>query len=95
MLAGQVEKALAAARNRPQIKTSISSQDQAVPRYSHAFDFAVQLVSETPDGRDVTPAALRAALLERVLRLSDQELIEACGLYDTHEVDPPAPEMDV
>jgi hypothetical protein len=57
-----------------------------MPRYSHAFVFAVEVISETSDGSDVTPAELRAALLERIQRLSEAELAEACGLYDSYEI---------
>lgn len=56
-----------------------------MPRYNHAFDFAFEVISDREDGEDVTPAMLREALLKRVNNLSDQDLDEACGLYDTHE----------
>jgi hypothetical protein len=55
------------------------------PRYSHAYDFAFEVKTDKPH-RQVTPAELRAALLERATRISDAELLEACGPpYDTTE----------
>ena len=56
-------------------------------RFNHAFDFVVQVVSNKEDASAVTPSQLRAALIERAQRLSDEELKEACGLYDTYEMD--------
>ena len=58
-----------------------------MPRYSHAYDFAFEVTSETEDGSDVTPAMLRAALIDRAARIPDTEIPEACGRYDTHELD--------
>lgn len=58
-----------------------------MPRFNHAYDFAFEVVSDRADAEDVTPAMLRAALLERVNRLTDAELNEACGFWDTYEID--------
>lgn len=54
-------------------------------RFNHAFDFAFEVITDLPVD-DVTPAMLRAALLERVNRLSDAELDEACGCFDSFEM---------
>lgn len=56
-------------------------------RFSHLYDLAFSLESSTNDGSDVTPAMLRAALSRRIKSLPDDELFEACGLYDTDEVE--------
>ncbi len=53
---------------------------------SHAFDFAFSVNSERADASDVTPAVLRAALIRRAAALSDEELREGCGRFDTAEV---------
>lgn len=54
----------------------------AKPTYNHAFDFAFEVKTDkSPD--EVTGAELRAELLARVSSLSDAELVEACGCYDT------------
>lgn len=54
-------------------------------KYNHAFDFAVEVISNREDREDVTAAQLRAALIKRANTLSDDEILEACGCYDTHE----------
>lgn len=53
-------------------------------KFNHAFDFAFEVKTDN-EADDVTAAELRAALLERANRLTDAELIEACGCYDTLE----------
>jgi len=55
--------------------------------YSHAYDIAFELISHEPDGSDVTPAMLRAALMRRMADLdANNEWREAVGApYDTHE----------
>lgn len=60
-------------------------------RYNHAFDFACEVVSdyevawEDPD----MVGKLRGALLERLLRLDDIELRDACNCFDSMEEDEP------
>ena len=55
-----------------------------MPRFNHAFDFAFEVKTDhQPD--EVTADELRAALLERANRLSDHEIREACGCFDTME----------
>lgn len=54
--------------------------------FNHAFDFAFEVISDDEEAEDVTPAMLREALLKRVNTLSDRELVEACGRYDTMEM---------
>jgi hypothetical protein len=52
------------------------------------FDVAFSLDSGTEDGSDVTPAMLRAALLQRIADLDQRDGIEwgeACGLCDTYK----------
>jgi hypothetical protein len=57
--------------------------------YNHAYTLAFEVAgSKDESGEDVTGAQLRAALLERLSRLSDEELVEACEApYDTFEED--------
>jgi len=57
-----------------------------MPRYSHAYDFAFELNSNHPDGDDVTPAMIREALLKRAISIDDAEIVEACNLFDTYEI---------
>lgn len=56
-----------------------------MPKFNHAYDFAFEVISSDEDGNDVTAPMLREALLERAKRISDDELLEACGRFDTHE----------
>lgn len=53
--------------------------------FSHAFDFAFEVESAHRDASDVTAGMLRAALISRASNLSDDELLEACGRFDTAE----------
>jgi hypothetical protein len=56
-------------------------------KYNHAYTFGFEVPGSTDEtGEDVTGAQLREALLERVNRLSDEEMVEACEApYDTFE----------
>lgn len=61
-------------------------------RYNHAYDIAFSVVSNDPEGRDVTPAMFRAALLKRVSELDAEERFggweQACGApFDTYQED--------
>jgi len=56
-------------------------------KFNHAYDFAFELISNDESAEDVTPAMLRSALMERINRISDAELEEACGLFDTFKVE--------
>lgn len=51
--------------------------------FSHAFDFAFELGSREQDAADVAPETLRAALSPRASALSAEELLDACGRFDT------------
>ena len=64
-------------------------------QYDHAYTIAFSLVSNDPDGADVTNEMLMAAILKRLhdLAVSTQQpggkcLADACGApYDTFEVE--------
>lgn len=58
-----------------------------MPRFNHAYDFAFEVISYDEYANDVTPHMLREALLARVHRLNDEQLVDACGLYDTFAVE--------
>jgi hypothetical protein len=54
--------------------------------HDHAFDIAFSLRSNTADGSDVRASHIRAALLERLASLTDDELLEATGTpFDSYE----------
>ena len=54
-------------------------------KFNHAYDFAFEVISDRDDAEDVTAPMLRAALLERVNRLTDDELLEAASWFDSYE----------
>ena len=56
-----------------------------MPKYNHAYDIAFEVISDRDDAEDVTPAMIRTALLERINRLTDAELIDAASWYDSCE----------
>jgi len=55
-----------------------------MPKFNHAYDFAFEVVSDRDDAEDVTAPMLRAALLERINRLTDEELLEAASRFDSY-----------
>lgn len=56
-------------------------------RFNHAFTLSFEVSgSLSDDGDDVTGAKLREAILARLNKLSDEELVDACEApYDTYE----------
>lgn len=58
-------------------RIGIPTAPQAI--YDHAFDIAFSLRSQAADGSDVTAAHIRAAMIERLTSLTDDELLEATG----------------
>jgi hypothetical protein len=55
--------------------------------FNHAYDFAFEVISQKENGEDVTPAMLRQSCIERIKTISDREILEACNLFDTFEVE--------
>lgn len=60
-----------------------------MPKFDYAFDIAFSVLSDEPEGKDVTPAMFRAALLRRIIELDETNTWEeACGVpYDAAEID--------
>jgi len=54
-------------------------------KFSHAYDITFEVISDRDDAEDVTAPMLRAALFERVNRLTDDELMEAASWFDSFE----------
>ncbi len=50
-------------------------------KYNHAIDFAAEV--ENNQSNDVTAREARHALLSRINRLSDSDLLQAIDIYDT------------
>lgn len=54
--------------------------------YNHAFTIAFTVISDHPEGEDITPQQFRHAILDRLASLVEDELLEAVGPpYDTSE----------
>jgi len=56
-------------------------------KFSHAYDFAFELTSYCEEATDVTPDMIRTALIKRATEIDDNEIMEACGCFDTHEIE--------
>ena len=56
--------------------------------YNHAASLGFSVISLTPDGSDLTPAQIRAAVMARVESLElSQEWLEAClPVEDTYQI---------
>lgn len=54
-------------------------------QFTHTFDFCFAVKSEEAAPDMVSPDELRKGIKERLDRISDEELIEACGDVDTVE----------
>ena len=55
-------------------------------KYNHAYDFWFEVISDREDAADVTPEMIRKACIERIKRIDDQEVLEACNCSDTMEL---------
>jgi hypothetical protein len=59
-----------------------------VPRYSHQVTLAFDVYSADKNGKDITPAMFKAALLARIEDLDrSNEWSDAVWIEDTEEVD--------
>jgi hypothetical protein len=63
-----------------------------MPKFNHAFTIAFSVVSDDPEGRDVTPDMFRAALLQRIAQLDAEKAYggweQACDApFDTYQED--------
>ena len=56
-------------------------------KFNHAYDFAFEVVSQKEDASDVTATMLRFECAKRINSLRDDELLEACGVFNTMETD--------
>ena len=51
-------------------------------KYNHAIDFAAEVINHSE--YEVTAPEARKALQDRLNAISDAELLEAVGIFDTH-----------
>lgn len=58
-----------------------------MPKYSNLYDIAFEVVSNTDDGSDITGGKVRMAILKKLSRLSDDEIMEHIGFCDCYEIE--------
>lgn len=58
-----------------------------MPRYSNMYDIAFEVISHTDDGSDITGGKVRMAILKKLARLSDDEIMEHIGFCDCYEIE--------
>ena len=58
-----------------------------MPRYSNMYDIAFEVISNTDDGSDITGGKVRMAILKKLARLSDDEIMEHIGFCDCYEIE--------
>ena len=58
-----------------------------MPRYSNMYDIAFEVISSTDDGSDITGGKVRMAILKKLARLSDDEIMEHIGFCDCYEIE--------
>ena len=63
-------------------------------KYTQIFQYTFSVPSQTSNGEDLTPAALRAGLLRHLYQLSDEELLNACGVPQAHIIEEKDPQHD-
>lgn len=51
-----------------------------MPKYTQVFNCVFSIPSSDPQGKDLTAPALRADLLRHLYQLTDEELLNACGV---------------
>jgi hypothetical protein len=58
-----------------------------MPKYDLLYDIAFSVISDTPDGSDVTAGDIRRAILGRLADLDSNEIHEAVSLVDSIETE--------
>lgn len=65
----------------------MTDENDTMTHYSHAYDIAFELVSQDPEGKDVTPDMISDALVTRLMTMSDTETLEATGApFDSYRM---------
>jgi hypothetical protein len=57
-----------------------------MPKYSHGFDIAFEVISDQEDGDDVTPEMVTEAIKRR-LKTNKDNLLDICHVFDTVEIE--------
>lgn len=56
-------------------------------KYSNLYDIAFEVISNTDDGSDITGGKVRMAILKKLARLSDDEIMQHIGFCDCYEIE--------
>ena len=56
-------------------------------KYSNLYDIAFEVISDTDDGSDITGGKVRMAILKKLARLSDDEIMQHIGFCDCYEIE--------
>ena len=64
----------------------MNQTSEIIKKYSHMYDVAFEIISNHPEGEDVTPEMLKKALISRITDLDKHnEWIEACAWINASE----------
>ena len=64
----------------------MNQTSKIIKKYSHMYDVAFEIISNHPEGEDVTPEMLKKALISRITDLDKHnEWIEACAWINASE----------
>jgi len=67
-------------------KRQMRKEDKKIKKYSHMYDVAFEVISNHPEGKDVTPEMIKKALISRITDLDKHnEWIEACAWINASE----------
>ena len=58
-----------------------------MPKYSNLYDIAFEVISHTDDGSDITGSMVKSAIYEKLMRLTDDEIMEHVGFCDCYEIE--------
>jgi len=64
----------------------MNQTSEIIKKYSHMYDVAFEVISNHPEGEDVTPEMIKKALISRITDLDKHnEWIEACAWINASE----------
>ena len=64
----------------------MNQTSEIIKKYSHMYDVAFEVISNHPEGKDVTSEMIKKALISRITDLDKHnEWIEACAWINASE----------
>ena len=58
-------------------------EDEKVTKFLHMYDIAFTVISDLEHGEDITGEMVRAAILRRLGRMTDDDIMESIGFCET------------